>query len=135
MGDCVPLTDATPDAVWQQAECERSGTCAHERRGSDRREFCYRLALTPIDDSTGEPAADAEPTFVTSRDISARGIGLEHAEALPYRRVRLRAADPRLEEIGLGGLQIDVTLRWCRFVGPGRYESGGRVTRSTAPLG
>ena len=135
MGDCSPLTDSPPDAVWRQAECERLGTCAHERRGAERRAFCYRLQLTPIDDSTGEPAAGAKSIDVVSRDISARGIGLEHAEALPYRRVRLRAADPRLEEIGLGGLQIDVTLRWCRFVGPGRYESGGRVTRSTAPLG
>ncbi|WP_145108503.1 hypothetical protein [Botrimarina mediterranea] len=111
------------------------GTCAHERRGADRREFSYRLALTPINEATGKPAADAEPTYVVGRDVSARGIGLEHTEALPYRRVRMRAADPRLEEIGLGGLQIDVTLRWCRFVGPGRYESGGRVTRSNLPLG
>ena len=134
MGDCAPLTDALPDASWQPTECERLGTCVHERRVADRREFCYRLQLTPIDDSTGEPAVGAVPAYVIGRDVSARGIGLEHAEALPYRRVRLRAADPRLDEIGWGDLQIDVTLRWCRFVGPGRYESGGRVTRSTKRL-
>lgn len=100
-----------------------------ERRIAQRREFGYRLLLTPIDESSGEPSV-----HVVGRDVSARGVGFEHTESLPYRRVRLSAADPRLEEIGLADLEIDVTLRWCRFVGPDLYESGGRVTRSTAPL-
>jgi len=135
MGDYAPITDGPPDALSQLADHGQPATCSHERRGAERRSFCFRLALTPLDEATGEPAAGVEPIYVVSRDVSARGIGLEHAETLPYRRVRLFAADPRLDELGLSGLQIDVTLRWCRFVGPARYESGGRVTRSSAPLG
>jgi hypothetical protein len=140
MGDCASpigvLADVAPLSVGLGLSVGpgRSAPCRHERRESGRRSFGYRLLLTPIDESTGEPEAEAEPVYVVGRDIGPRGIGLEHAEPLPYRRVRLLAADPRLDELGLGVLELDVTLRWCRFVGASRYESGGRVTRSTAPL-
>lgn len=109
---------------------DRLSAASRERRESARREFPYRLLLTPIDKS-GSPQSDA-PVEVIGRDLSPRGVGFEHSAPLPFRRVRLRAADPDLARIGLGELEIDVVLRWCRFVGPGRYESGGQIDRSAA---
>ncbi len=134
MGECAPPLGVLAETAPLPKDPEGAATCRHERRQFRRRTFGYRLLLTPIDESTGEPEPRAEPVYVVGRDISRRGIGLEHAEPLPYRRVRLLAADPRLDELGLGVLELDVTLRWCRFVGAARYESGGRVTRSTALL-
>lgn len=134
MGDCAPPVGVLADVAPLQVRRELAAPCRHERREFGRRAYGYRLRLTPIDEATGEPAAEAEPVYVVGRDITLRGIGLEHAEPLPYRRVRLVAADPRLDELGLGILELDVTLRWCRFVGAARYESGGRVTRRSGPL-
>lgn len=102
----------------------------HERRRARRSKFEYRLLLTPLDGV--EPVVD--PLYVEGRDLSARGIGFEHVDRLDYRRVRLSAADPVLTDLGFGDLQIDLILKWCRFLSPGVYESGGRVTRTTAPL-
>lgn len=101
-----------------------------ERRRARRSTFCYRLLLTSLDD----PEAAGVPLCVAGRDFSARGVGFEHPEQLPYRRVRLSAADPVLDELGFADLEIDLLLKWCRFISPGVYESGGRVTRTTAPL-
>ncbi len=101
-----------------------------ERRGAARRSFDYRLCLIPLDGLQ----SIAEPIYVDGRDLSARGVGFEHAEPLTHRKVRLVAADPRLDELGFADLEIDVVLRWCRFLGTGSYESGGRVARSTVPL-
>lgn len=100
-----------------------------ERRDDRRAAFTYQMRLTPLD----RGQAGREVISIVGRDLSVVGIGFEHAEPLPYRKVRLLAADPRLERLGLGQLEIDVTLQWCRFVEPGRYESGGRILRSTLP--
>lgn len=96
---------------------------------SERTAFNFRLLLTPLD------GAERTPVHVTGRDVSDRGIGFDHDEPIEHRRVRLTAADPRLDEIGMGDLEMTVTLRWCRFVGPGCYQSGGSVTRAEALLG
>lgn len=101
-----------------------------DRRGGNRRLFDYRLRLTPLEGD--EPIA--ESVYVYGRDLSARGVGFEHPETLTHRKVRLVAADPKLDDLGFGDLEIDVVLRWCRFLGTGAYESGGRITRTTVPL-
>lgn len=100
------------------------------RRLVDRSEFEYRFELHPAD---GSPLP-AESIYVQGKDISPKGAGFRHNQPITYRKVRLVAADPRLADIGMGDLVLEVSLRWCRFVGAGRYESGGRVTRTTAPL-
>jgi len=130
MGLCAPSTPlpahgAAPDAADTGGE-SRSG----ERRGGRRRGFDYRLLLTPLDAED----TDAEPVYVTGRDLGPRGVGIRHAEPITHRKVRLSAADPTLGDLGLGDLQIDLVLRWCRFIAPGVYESGGRITRTSAPV-
>lgn len=99
---------------------------ASERRAERRTDFAYQLRLTPLD----RGSFATKTIIVVGRDLSLVGIGFEHPEPLPYRRVRLSAADPQLYQLGLATLELDVLLRWCRFVESGRYESGGRVLRS-----
>lgn len=100
-----------------------------ERRDDRRAVFTYQMRLTPLD----RGHAGREVITIVGRDLSVVGIGFEHAGPLPYRKARLSAADPRLDRLGLGELEMDVTLQWCRFMEPGRYESGGRILRSTLP--
>lgn len=99
---------------------------ANERRGGQRAAFSYRFRLIPLDRSEGS----ATSLWVVGRDLSSRGVGFRHEAPLPFRRVLLEADDPRLTEMGLGGLRIEAVLRWCRFVGEGEYESGGSIARS-----
>lgn len=112
-----------------QADQAQSG-----RRSGRRHSFDYRLLLTPLDETPRIHQFSADPIYVYGRDLGAQGIGFEHQESLVYRKVRLRAADERLEELGYGDLEIDVVLRWCRFLATGTYESGGRIARTTVPL-
>ncbi|MEQ8848371.1 hypothetical protein [Botrimarina sp.] len=101
-----------------------------ERRARRRVPFCYRFRLTPLDGG----AEGAPAILVTGRDLSPRGFGFEHTAPLPFRRVRLTGDDPRLGEISLSGVTIDLVLRWCRFLSPGVYHSGGRITQSNFRL-
>ena len=108
-----------------------------ERRDEPRDDFGFRFRLTPLDahgDPLG-PAPGEDATYVFGRDISAGGVGFDHDGPIPHRRVQLVAADDRLTDLGLDDLRIDVVLRWCRFVAPGRYESGGRIVRGAALAG
>ncbi|MEO0529095.1 MAG: hypothetical protein AAF266_00825 [Planctomycetota bacterium] len=126
---CAPrLTRSRREITSLRSALQRIEPLVQERRDERRTAFPYDLRLTPLD--RGAVAA-ASPIVVVGRDLSMVGIGFEHAEPLPYRRARLVAADPRLCGLGLATLEIDVLLRWCRFVEPGRYESGGRILRST----
>jgi hypothetical protein len=103
-----------------------------DRRQETRLDFAFRLLMTPVrKDGTVIERSGGE-LVVWGRDLSERGVGFTHAEPLPHRRVRLCAADPRLAALGLDGLELTVVLKWCRFLGPGRYESGGRFPRLVA---
>ncbi|TWT99294.1 hypothetical protein Pla108_02290 [Botrimarina colliarenosi] len=133
MSSCAPLTQSVSKTTTLQPVLERLGGGRHERRGIDRREFSFRLLLTPLDTPRdggveGRDAGGSSSIYVTGRNLSLRGVGIEHATPITHRRVRLQAADSRLDELGLGDLEFDVTLRWCRFVSPESYESGGQVT-------
>jgi len=129
----MALCASVPDAYVLSAALKNASGVAVDRaprRRSPRRPFPYRFRLQALD----RGARDSEPILVVGQDLSSRGFGFEHRTPLPYRRVRLTACDPRLGEFGLGDLRIDVILRWCRFLGPGRYVSGGRIGHSVASL-
>ncbi|MGL4514076.1 MAG: hypothetical protein ACRCT8_13375 [Lacipirellulaceae bacterium] len=112
--------------------CGVAAAIAADRRADARLDFEYRLLMTPVrKDGSIIERADGE-SVVWGRDLSERGIGFTHTQPLPHRRVLLCAADPRLAALGLDGLELTVVLKWCRFLGPGRYESGGRFPRVLA---
>lgn len=101
-----------------------------ERRREQRDPFRYVMRLTALEGA--DPVG--EPMYVVGRDLTPFGIGFEHPAPLPHRRVRLSAADAALEDLGLGDLELEVVLRWCRFLEAARYESGGRITQASHPL-
>lgn len=130
MSLCAPTEVSTASAETLRSILERLDPEGPERRRVKRSSFAYRLMLTALD----APTPMGRPLYVSGRDLSAQGVGFSHGEQLTYRRVRLSAADPVLSELGLANLEIDLLLKWCRFVSPGEYESGGRITRASIDL-
>lgn len=105
--------------------CSRLPSAGDDRREGCRADFPFDLILRPRDPDT-DPLASIR---VFGRDLSEAGVGIEHAHALPFRKVLLEADDARLRAVGLGRLRLEAVLRWCRSLGEGRYESGGRLLR------
>lgn len=95
-----------------------------ERRSDPRSAFPYRMLLEPLD---GDPAEHRQTIQVLGVNISATGFCFSYDEPLPYRRVSLIAADARLAEFGMAGLNFELVIRWRRFVAQGCYEIGGRI--------
>jgi hypothetical protein len=114
-GDFQSLLGDLP-ADWYESKAE------NERR-SETRFWCdCEARLTPLDPHCTE--ADRKSIPVVLKDISRHGIGLVHADPLPYRIVQLTfghaiASAPTLV----------VRLQWCRFEKPGVYQSGGQIQR------
>ena len=98
-----------------------------ERRRKHRTDFDYRLRLEPIGVGADAPI---EGMLVRGKDLSDAGVGITHSCPLPFRKVRLTSADTALDALGVANLELEVLLRWCRFLAPGRYESGGRLLLS-----
>jgi len=137
LSDSVSSTLSSPflaeDCAWPTAGgdlrallTELSGDWSAVRAIADRRlnsrAPCACVArLTPLDEDAegGEP-----PVSVQLTDISRRGVGLAHADPLPYRLVQIAVE-------GLTGAApiLVVRLQWCRFRSPGVYESGGQIQR------
>ncbi len=106
---------------------EGEGQRRVRNRISTRHEFPYRLKLEPFEDGEDFVRSNTEQ-YVQGRDISDEGFGFYHEEPLPYKKVYLTAADHRLDRLGLDDLKLLLTLRWCRFIRPGLYECGGKIT-------
>lgn len=92
-----------------------------------QRFFCdFPAWLSAID---GDSQLRAEPAVaVRVKDISRQGIGLVHSEPLAHRLALVRFAAPEAP-----AAELIVRLQWCRFRGPGDYESGGQIQRVTTP--
>ena len=90
-----------------------------ERRRDRRYPYPHLVRLTPVG-SDGRTAC-GETILVAGNTLSEGGFGFYHPQPLPYRRMiaSFHSGDDRWL-----GLLID--LRWCRFVGQGWYESGGK---------
>lgn len=90
-----------------------------ERRRHQRYPYPHPIKLTPINEA-GEPLED-ETFHIVGRRLSAGGLDFFHHEPVPYRRV--------IATLGHGDLprvQLLLDLTWCRFVGHGWYDNGGR---------
>lgn len=92
-----------------------------DRRLNSRAPCAYVARLTPLDENVD---GGESPVSVQLTDISRRGVGLAHADPLPYRLVQIAVE-------GLTGSApiLVVRLQWCRFRKPGVYESGGQIQR------
>jgi hypothetical protein len=114
-GEIEDLLQELPRA-WVEA------TAVSDRRVEQRFHCDYPAWLKPLD---GEHALDEAPAIaVRVQDISRHGIGLAHGEPLAHRLV-LISFDPDFSP----SPELVVRLQWCRFRGPGAYESGGQIQR------
>ena len=87
------------------------------------------MVLTPLDPGSALP--DGDPTLVAGRNLSLQGVSFSHEHPLPYRDIVLTFALP-----GGGVESMVVRLKWCRFTRGGKYQSGGRLLRTTpSPIG
>ena len=89
-----------------------------ERRKEQRFPFFTLLAMTPVDTDL---TILGDPILVMGKQISLSGLGFIHTVALPYKDFLVAAADDDLDDV-----QVLLRSKWCRFVGPGWYESGGQ---------
>ncbi|MGQ0636470.1 MAG: hypothetical protein ACT4QC_17800 [Planctomycetaceae bacterium] len=97
-------------------------TAAADRRVEQRFHCDHPAWLRPLD---GEHPLDEAPAIaVRVQDISRHGIGLAHGEPLAHRLVLIS-----FDSDGLNSPELVVRLQWCRFRGPGAYESGGQIQR------
>ena len=97
---------------------------ANERRAHVRHPYAKLMSLIPVNKATLESVG--EPISVVSKEFSAGGIGFFHHEVIPYRFA--------LVPVELEGLSTRTWLltkmRWCRFLEPGWYESGGQFVKT-----
>jgi hypothetical protein len=101
---------------------------AIERRQDRRYPFPRLIRLTPVADDGRTPAG--EPLVVAGNSLSERGIGFFHTYPLAHRRMIASFASTEGEEI-----KLLVDLAWCRFIGQGWYESGGRFVQFLGLVG
>ncbi len=94
-----------------------------ERRQDRRYPFPRLIRLMPVTNDGRTPIA--EPLVVVGNSLSERGIGFFHSQPLAHRRMIASFASTEGEEI-----HLLVDLTWCRFIGQGWYESGGRFVQS-----
>jgi hypothetical protein len=96
---------------------------AEERRRERRYPYPHLVRLTPVGPDGRTPCG--ETLLVAGNTLSEGGFGFYHAEPLPHRRMIASFHSGSNRWLGL---LID--LRWCRFVGEGWYESGGKFLES-----
>jgi hypothetical protein len=99
-----------------------------ERRQDRRYPFPRLIRLTPVADD-GRTVV-GESLVVVGNSLSERGIGFFHTHPLTQRKIIASFASTEGEEINL---LVDLT--WCRFMGQGWYESGGRFVQSLGMAG
>ncbi len=93
-----------------------------ERRLDQRYPFPNLIHLIPVDEHTLEPIG--EPLVVVGKHLSQRGLDFFHNAAIPYRKM---IAQLTIENGPTCELLLDLT--WCRFVGGGWYDNGGKFTQ------
>jgi hypothetical protein len=101
-------------------------TVNHERRQDERFPIPVLFRLTPLD-ADRRPIQD-EVTTVVGKNLSRRGMSFFHERPLPHRRALVELIQP-----GMGDFSAEIDVKWCRFLRPGWYESGGRLIHASAP--
>jgi len=92
------------------------------RRDSHRIPCEIAAMLCPVDDKAENVRID--PLAVLIADLSKSGVGIVHRQPLPHRLAHIEY------ELASGDItRLLVRLKWCRFKGLERYESGGQIVR------
>lgn len=96
---------------------------AIDRRHDQRYPFPKLIRLTPVARDGQTPLGESRT--VVGNSLSERGLGFFHSDTLPHKRMVASLETPEGEPISLL-----IELTWCRFIGHGWYESGGRFVQS-----
>ena len=107
----------------QQIECHDR---RWDRRAEHRQAFPCMFELTPMHPDDLCPIDDS--ITVIGKDISPSGVHFYHQQSLPYQCMRMSMIGPTALERGETP-QLIIKLRWCRFLRPGWYDSGGQFVR------
>ncbi len=78
------------------------------------------VAITPIDEQTGEPTH--ETMLAVGKNISLGGLCFGHRFPLPHRNIAVSF----LADDGQSIESVTMRLTWCRFTREGTYQSGGQ---------
>jgi hypothetical protein len=97
-----------------------------ERRSEIRHPYSKLIELLPIDKRTLRSIGD--PITVVGKELSVGGIGFYHHEVIPYRYLLVPVSQGKIDAWLL------TRIRWCRFLKPGWYESGGQFVRKITEL-
>ncbi len=112
--------------VLRQLTKQAKGSIPSERRREPRYSFPVVIQLTPVDPKTLQPVD--QPRLATGVQISASGLGFYHCRPIPHRCV-LVAFDIDRSSTGPPEPRLLMRTKWCRFVGPDLYESGGQFVK------
>ena len=99
------------------------GGAAIDRRHDQRYPFPKPICLTPVAHDGQTPLGQSRT--VVGSSLSERGLGFFHSDTLPHKRMVATLESSDGEPISLL-----IELTWCRFIGNGWYESGGRFVQS-----
>ena len=97
-----------------------------DRREDERYAFPCMFELTPVHPDDLEILDD--PITVVGKDISQSGLHFFHHASIPYQYMKMSVISPTTID-ALDTPQLLVKLRWCRFLRPGWYDSGGQFLR------
>lgn len=116
-----PPTEVAPfvENMLRAAALERAQL--YERRWEARQPYARLISVVPVDKLSCEPTD--EPIAVVGKELSPGGFGFFHQQPIPFRHLLMQAC-PMDEETWLL-----LRIRWCRFLQPGWYESGGQFIK------
>ncbi len=121
--DQLPLVDkSVGDCVRDVLSSSFKERVVGERRLDQRYPYPHLIPLIPVDEHTLEPIG--EPLVVVGKHLSQRGLDFFHNAPIPYRKM---IAQLTIENGPTCELLLDLT--WCRFVGGGWYDNGGKFTQ------
>ncbi|HEY2250517.1 MAG TPA: hypothetical protein VGH74_05635 [Planctomycetaceae bacterium] len=120
-GDILRTIDR--QALWrEQTASWLAESTVINRRDTHRIPCEIAAVLCSVDDR--DEIVRQDPLSVLIADLSKSGVGIVHHQQLPHRLAQIEY------ELASGDFaRLLVRLKWCRFKGPRRYESGGQILR------
>ena len=117
--------EAIMDAVKKVKQQHTTRNFEIERRAEPRHPYPKLVELIPYDNDFETPQ---EPFFVAGKHLGTRGFDFFHGDPITFKNALLSFPISDDESI-----QFAMRIDWCRFLGPGWYESGGRFIKVIKP--